>query len=346
MPASPRSPERRPPTILSIAAAAGVSKSVVSRVMRNEPGVSARSRQRVLNAAESLGYTPNAAARSLVQKRSNNIGVLVTDLHNPFFVEVLDGINRAAAEHGYRTIITTSSRDPLSESHALQQLIELRADAIVLAGPLGLGTELVADVAGRVPVASLEGSIRVPSVDLVLGDDHQGAQLAVEHLAALGHQRIALIDGGTAHAATRRRAGYEDAMRRLGLADQIHVAPGEFTEEGGYQGVHRLFSRPGPRPTAVFASNDLAAIGAINALESLDLRVPGDVSVVGYDNTWLAAMRHISLTTIDQPRPALGEVVVAALLRRIDQAGGEGRHRLLPPRLVVRATTAAPRPQD
>jgi DNA-binding LacI/PurR family transcriptional regulator len=331
----------RPPTIVDVAERAGVSKSVVSRVMRGERAVSAASREAVLAAAESLGYRPNAVARSLVQRRTFNVGVMISDLHNIFFAEVLDGLGVAAAAGGYRVLITTGNRDRDAEAQALEQLLQLRADGIVLAGAR-LAPEVVAAAARSVPVAVVGSNFPLAEVDVVVNDDVRGGELAVEHLAGLGHVCIAMIDGGEGAGAGDRRAGYESAMLRLGLGGHLRVEPGDFTEAGGREGIRRLLGS-GSRPTAVFASNDLAAVGALNAVEEAGYEVPRDVSLVGYDNTALAALRHISLTTINQPRRRIGELAMAALLRRIAHPRARASRQVLPPELVVRATTAPPR---
>ena len=172
-------------------------------------------------------------------------------------------------------------------------------------------------------------------------DDLAGAALAVAHLTSLGHERIAHIDGGRGAGAAERRRGYERAMERHGLGSQARVVPGSYTEDGGRQGVTALFTTGTP-PTAIFAANDLAAIGTLSALAERGIGVPEDVSVVGYDNTALAGVRHINLTTVDQPRPEMGRTAVALLLERLDGQREAARHVLMPPSLVVRGSTGAP----
>lgn len=328
----------RPPTIIDVAERAGVSKSVVSRVMRGGRSVSPSSRDAVVAAAEQLGYRANAVARSLVQRRTYNVGVMVSDLHNIFFAEVLDGLYAAAAARGYRALITTGNRDPVAEQLALEQLLELRADGVVLAGAR-LSADVIAAVARLVPIALVGSDLRLRDVDVVVDDDFHGATLAVGHLVKLGHRDIALIDGGQGAGAAQRRAGYETAMQRARLATHARVEPGDFTEEGGYEGARRLLRRP---PTAIFASNDQSAVGALNAIEEAGLSVPGDISLIGYDNTALAALRHISLTTIHQPRRQIGEMAMTAVLRRIEHPGAKAQRHVLAPRLVLRATTGKP----
>ena len=334
-------PGERPPTIKDVADRASVSKSVVSRVMRGAGTVSRESRDAVLAAAKELGYRPNAAARSLVQRRSFNVGVLVSDLHNPFFAEIIDGIETAAAASGYRMLITTGNRDRDAEAHALETLLELRTDGVILLSPR-LAPRLVARASRSVPVAVVASLMRVPGVDVVVNDDVRGAELAVNHLAELGHRRIAMVDGGDGAGAAERRYGYEATMRLLGLGELIQVAAGDYTEEGGFSGAQRLLQLS-PRPTAIFAGNDLAAVGALNAIEEAGLEVPADVSLVGYDNTALASLRHISLTTIHQPRRQIGEMAIMAVLRRIEGSAARAKRLVLEPHLVSRHTTAQPR---
>jgi DNA-binding LacI/PurR family transcriptional regulator len=337
-------PPLKAPTIIDVAERAGVSKSLVSRVMRGENSVSASSRAAVMAAAEELGYRANAVARSLVQRRSYNVGVVVSDLHNIFFAEVLDGLYAAAAEGGYRTLITTGNRDPLAEQRALEQLLELRADGVVLAGSR-MPSAAIEAAARVVPIAAVGSDLRLPGVDVVVDDDFAGAALAVEHLAGLGHRDIALIDGGEGAGAAERRAGYTSAMKAAGLSPQIRVEAGDFTESGGHEGARRLLAGR-HRPTAIFASNDQSAVGALNAINEAGLHVPEDVSLMGYDNTALAALRLISLTTIHQPRNQIGEMAMKAVLRRIERPGSPARRHVLAPKLVVRATTAPPRPSE
>jgi DNA-binding LacI/PurR family transcriptional regulator len=164
----------------------------------------------------------------------------------------------------------------------------------------------------------------------------------VQHLADLGHQSIAHIDGGGGAGAAERRKGYEKAMQRRGLEAFVQVIPGSYTDEGGRQGVATLFDS-GAQPTAIFVANDLAALGALSALSERGLRVPEDVSVVGYDNTALAAVSQINLTTVDQPRPDMGRTAVTLLLERLGGRRDTARHVLMPPKLVVRGTTASRR---
>jgi DNA-binding LacI/PurR family transcriptional regulator len=317
-----------------------VSKSLVSLVLRGSPRVREEKRAAVLLAAEQLGYRPNAVARSLVSRRTKVIGVMLSDLHNLYFVEVVDGIEAEALSAGYRALINTGSRLPEREWEAIETLLQLRTDGLILAGSVLPAARILA-ASSSVPVVLVARASRWPSVDSVTNDDRAGARLAVEHLVSLGHREIAHVDGGQGAGASSRRLGYLNAMRDHGLADAVAVAPGAFTEEGGASGIDRLLAT-GRVPTAVFVANDLAALGALHALEQHGLRVPQDVSVIGYDNTSLAALNHIDLTTIDQPRRDIGAAAVRLLLERLEGDRGRARHVVVSPTLVVRGTTATP----
>ena len=329
------------PTITDVARRAGVSKSLVSLVMRGADHVSPERRQAVNKAAAELGYRPNAMARSLVQRRTHLVGVMVSDLHNPFFADVVAGIQEQAARTGYKVLVNSGNRAAAREADAMETLLQLRADGIILGSPV-LDDEVIGRASREVPIVLVGREAHGPAVDSVTNDDRAGAEVAVEHCVSLGHRRIAHIDGGHGAGAPARRHGYEAAMKRLGLGDLVSVVSGTYTEEGGHTGCLLLLAQK-PRPTAIFAANDLAAIGALNAIEESGLKVPDDISLVGYDNTSLAALRHISLTTIHQPRLEMGQLALSTLLERVDQDREEPRRVVLSPSLVVRASTAPPR---
>jgi DNA-binding LacI/PurR family transcriptional regulator len=243
-----------------------------------------------------------------------------------------------AGERGYKAMLNTGNRAVSGEAEAIETLLELRSDGLILAAPR-LDAARIAEAARSVPVVLVARTITASRVDCVSNDDTAGAALAVDHLVELGHRRIAHIDGGQGAGAQARRDGFVRAMRRHGLAGQARTARGDYTEEGGAKGVNALLAR-GPRPTAIFAANDLSAVGALDALTRRGLRVPEDISLVGYDNTSLAALRHIDLTTIDQPRAAMGRTAVDLLLERLERRRTAARRVVMAPALVVRGTTA------
>lgn len=320
-----------------VAARAGVSRALVSLVMRGSPKVSEQRRTAVLLAAEELGYSPHAMARSLASRTSTVLGVLVSDLRNAFFAEVIDGLDATARDEGFDLIMNTGGRSPSREAAALASLLSFRPAGVVLLSPV-LPAAAITAAAAQVPLVLVSRASRLSTVDTVNGDGEAGTALAVDHLVGLGHRRIAHFDGGDA----ARRRGYRTAMRRNGLPELVIAS--EHTDTAGAKSVRELLDGGPDLPTAIVAGNDFNAVGAISALEDAGLRVPDDISVVGYDNTSLAALRHVSLTTVDQPRVRIGRLAAEALLQRVRGERTEPVRHLLHPTLVVRATTAAPRP--
>ncbi|WP_033436511.1 LacI family DNA-binding transcriptional regulator [Saccharothrix sp. NRRL B-16314] len=324
------------PTMEDVAARAGVSRALVSLVMRGSPKVSDQRRAAVLKAAEELGYSPHAMARSLASRTSHVLGVMVSDLHNAFFAEVVDGLDAVAAEQGFELIINTGGRSPTRERRALRSLLSFRPAGLVLLSPVVPAAD-IAQAADHTPVVLVARSSRLSTVDTVNDDGERGIGLAVDHLVSLGHKRIAHLDGGGGTQAAPRRRGYLTAMASHGLPPR--VVGSEYTDAGGARAVQGLLD---DLPTAIISCNDFNAIGAISALEEAGFRVPHDVSVVGYDNTSLAALRHVSLTTVDQPRNEFGRLAAGALLQRVRGERDEPVRHLLHPSLVVRTTTAPP----
>lgn len=330
------------PTMEDVAARAGVSRALVSLVMRNSPKVSEHRRRAVLEAAAELGYQPHALARSLASRTSNLVGVMVSDLRNAFFADVVEGMDEAAQAAGLELILNTGRRSAARERTALESLLSFRPGGIILLSPV-LPAAAIREAAQRCPIVLVSRSSSIAGVDTVNDDGESGAALAVDHLVALGHRRIVHLDGGAAFAAGPRRRGYTAAMERHGLEPMVIAS--EHTDAAGAAAVRKLLNifSPTSFPTALVCGNDFNAVGAMAALEEAGLRVPEDVSVVGYDNSSLAALRHVSLTTIDQPRTRIGELAVTALEQRLREGRTEPLRQRLEPSLVVRSTTAAPR---
>jgi DNA-binding LacI/PurR family transcriptional regulator len=328
------------PTILDVAARAGVSKSSVSRVLRDSPLVSEEARAAVLAAIEELGYRPNAAARTLARRQSHSIGVLVSDLHNPFFPMVLDGIDAVAEEHGYTSLVVSGKRRSQTEEHALDRLLELQVDGIV-AVTERLSRAAIVAAARSAPLVTLTQTPRIPRVDTVVSDNREGAKFVIDHLVALGHTRIAMIAGAREQAGAERIEGYQAAMNGHRLARQVRVKNAPPTERGGYDATRTLLAEAGA-VTAIFAGNDLCAFGVLDALAEHGMQVPADMSVAGYDNTAVAAFRRISLTTVEQFASEIGAEAMRSVLARVRRRDRPARHVMVPPRLIERATTAPP----
>ena len=329
------------PTMADVAERAGVSRALVSLVMRDSPQVSDEKRRSVLRAARELGYRPNLMARNLARQRTHTIGVLVDDLRNPFFGEVVDGIEAEAAEHDYRVLILNGRRDAQRELDAVETFLQLRVEGMALVGAR-LGDNDLVRIDNAAPCVMVASGTANPGIDTVATDGRRGAELAVEHLAALGHTRIVHMDGGANVSAAERRSGYKSGMRTAGLGDLIDVRAAGDDEADALAVIDALLTADDP-PTAIFAFNDLLAAGALDRLDDAGVRVPGDMSLVGFDNTFISALRHLSLTTINQPRLAMGRLAVDTLLRRLSDGSGEPVRLTLQPELVVRSTAGPPR---
>lgn len=322
------------PTMDDVARRAGVSRALVSLALSGSDRVSDASRSAVLLAADELGYRPNLIARNLASKQTRTVGLIVNDLHNPYFPGIVDGIKRALGRRGYRLLLNSAFLDDGDELAALDTFIDFRVDGIILVGSRARQIQIEA-AARSIPMVVASRPLRTDLLDTMNNDDRLGATLAVEHLVRLGHRHIWHIDGADGAGAEERRIGYATAMERHGL--QPRIEPGAYTEAAGAAATDLIFGR-GDRCTAIFAANDLAALGALDAVAARGMHVPRDVALVGYDNTFVAALRHVGLTSIDQNRERLGELAVDALLERIEDGRTEARHVVITPMLVTRAT--------
>jgi DNA-binding LacI/PurR family transcriptional regulator len=330
-------PSQRP-RLADVAARAGVSSGLVSLVLRNRPGPSAQTRTRVLEAARQMGYRADRTASLLARRRSNHLGVMM-DVRNTFHAELVADLDAAATRLGYDLLLSTvtPARDARS---AAEVLLDFRCEALILLGPdqpaarlNALGRELPVVVIGR----------RVPSaaLDVVRAADEKGVAQAVGHLAALGHRDIAFVDGGRGTIAADRRRGYRSAMRQRGLGRHVRVIPGDHTEEAGIRAAGLLLEGD-VMPTAVMASNDRCAVGFLDALARRGRAVPDSVSVVGYDDSMLARLAHVDLTSVSQDAREQAGQAVALAVERLEGGRTSPREVVLTPHLVVRSTTGPP----
>lgn len=329
------------PTIHDVASRAGVSKSLVSLALRGSPRVSDASREAIEAAAADLGYRPNAAARSLADRHSRTVGILILDLHNPVFAEILDGVQQEVRAHGYSTMLVTGGADPVLEQAELDKLLEFQVEGLILVSHR-LSPAALRATAVEVPtVVVTRRDMTGPRIDTVSNDDVAGAGLAVDHLVSLGHRRIVHLSGGSNPISLDRERGYREAMAAAGLADTARVEVGSLTDAGGYAAATAALAGV-PRPTAFVVANDIAALGAIAAVQDAGLRVPHDVSVVGYDGISLGALRTLSLTTVAQPLARMGTFAAARLFDRIGRPRSRAHHESVDAQLLVRGTTAPP----
>jgi DNA-binding LacI/PurR family transcriptional regulator len=336
---SAQEPVRRP-RLQDVATEAGVSTASASLVLRGAPGPSDATRERVLGTAARLGYRPDRAASLLARRRSRLIGVLM-DVRSTFHAQLVEDVHDAAAEHGYDLVLSTITRTR-DEGRAIETLLDSRCEALVLLGPEAPAARLSA-LDRQLPVVSVGRAVPSAGVDVVRAADDEGVALAVDHLVALGHRRITYVDGGPGAISAGRRRGYQRAMRRHRLGDDLHVVAGDHGEESGARAARALLATDLP-PTAVVAYNDRSAIGVLDALLRSGVAVPGAVSVVGYDDSPLSRLAHIDLTTVSQESEQLMRHAVAAVVERLDGGRTEHREVVVAPRLVVRGTSGpAPR---
>lgn len=332
----------RRPTIHDVAARAGVSKSLVSLALRGSSKVSDSSREAILAAANDLGYRPNATARSLADRRSRTIGVNMAELDNPIFPQMLTGAHTVIRQRGYNTMLVSGERDPELESEELAKLLEFQVEGLILISHR-LPAATVRGLSTDVPVVVLTlREITGPGIDTVTSDDEAGAKLAMQHLFDLGHERIAHVSGGLLEPAVIRERVYREQMKEAGLEANIRISEGDLTDEGGLRGTRELLADGDP-PTAIFASNDIAALGAMAACQEHGLRIPEDISIIGYDGIPLGDFRSVSLTTISQPLEEMGILAAERLFDRMEGKKVKGRSIVLEPELLRRNSTAAPR---
>jgi DNA-binding LacI/PurR family transcriptional regulator len=323
------------PRLEDVAARVGVSTASVSLVLRGAPGPSAATRERVLQAAAELGYRVDRTASMLARRRRHLLGVML-DVRNQFHAELVEEIQDEADRIGYEVVLSTLTRGR-TEEKAVGTLLDFRCEALLLIGPDATDAAL-GKLAAQVPAVVIGRRVGDPAVDVVRSADDVGVSLALDHLIGLGHDRIAFVDGGRGVVAGARRRGYRTAMRRAGLEPLI--IPGDHTEEGGIK-AGRMLAEAATRPTAVVASNDRCAVGLLDSLIRSGLDMPGDISIVGYDDSTLARLAHIDLTTVNQDAPAQARHAVEAAVSRLDEDREERREVVLRPRLVVRGSTAA-----
>jgi DNA-binding LacI/PurR family transcriptional regulator len=323
-------------TMADVAERAGVSRALVSIIFRDVPGASVVTRKRVMRAAEELAYRPDQRARLLGSNRSRTVGVTY-GLHHEFHAEVVEGLYNAVEGIGYDLALgpVVPIRD---ERRAVQTLLDFRCEALILIGTT-LSPSVLDELAERVPVVVVARALRSRMVDVVRSDDVAGARLAVEHLVGLGHERITHVHGQRAPGAAERRRGYSNAMHAAGLDSHVHLVPGGLTEENGERAALML---GGAAPTAVTAFNDRCAAGLMATARARGATVPGSLSVVGYDNSHIANLSSVALTTIAQDAPKLATSALDLALAHIERGSDKASEVVVPPRLVVRSTSAAP----
>lgn len=329
-------PLRKRATLADVAAAAGVSRALVSIVIRDAPGASAATRERVMKAAADLGYRPDVRARLLARSQSRLIGT-VFGMAGTFHFDVLDGLYTAAEERGYELILSalTQSR---GEERAVQSLQDFRFDALIMIGP-DIEKPMLA---GKVPLVLVGWHVDDPAVDSVRTSDAEGMRLAVDHLVERGHRRIVHVDGGDGTISASRRDEFVRAMDAHGLRADARVLTGGLTRLEGYTAARTMLD--GPRlPTAVVGFNDEVALSVLEAFLHAGHRVPQDVSVIGWDDSLASRLPHVSLTTVSQDPSQIARLAVDRAIARIEGTPVGVRDVVLEPTLMVRATSGPAR---
>jgi LacI family transcriptional regulator len=331
-------------TIKDVAARAGVSSMTVSRVINDSDRVSPETRARVDLAIEELGYVPSRLARGLIRRKTGTLALIVPDVANPFFTLIVRGAEDVARRAGYRMILCDTRADLTLERDVIEEMIAHRVEGIVIAPVSDASRAHLRRVAKfGVPFVLVDRTVRGIQSDAIVGDNAGGARRLVEHLLALGHRRIAFIaEDDDVSTARDRHAGYTEALRAAGLpADDRLVVRTTVDPEGGLAGMERLLSLSEP-PTAVFAVNNLVALGAIEAVRAAGREVPEDVALVCFDDIEYASRLYPFLTMMAQPAETLGSLGTQLLLERVEgRARIDSRLVVLRPQFVVRRSCGA-----
>jgi LacI family transcriptional regulator len=330
-------------SIRDVAARAGVSVTTVSHALNGTRYVSPDATARVQEAAHALGYVPSVVARGLKQNTTRTLGMLVPNNSNPYFAEIIRGVEHQCYGAGYSLVLANSNDDPQRQVDHLRVLAERRVDGIVLVAS-GEDADILASCKDlRLPLVLLDREIDGLDADLIEVDHAGGAALATAHLLGLGHRRVACIGGpAELRPSAQREAGWRRALADAGIAPRAdEFARGDFGPQGGAAAMRRLLSAP-ERPSAVFVCNDLMAIGALHAAHELGVDVPGALSVVGFDDIELAAYTWPPLTTVAQPKQAIGTGAADLLLERLQRGRNEARRMILHAALRERSSSAPP----
>lgn len=334
--------KKKAATLAEIAKIAGVSRMTASRALNNQPGVSESTREDILRIADEMGYSANPFAQKLSTGKSQIIGV-VAELHAPFTSDIVLGISGAAKLSGYEALVySLPDRDSKAPGSVASLFRQIAGGIIAILPYEASHFEILS--AEDMPVVTIDTLYDDPPFPSVDGDSYEGARIAVRHLAELGHKRVAFITGDNRLRSARERLrGFRDAVAQFDLApDEELIVHGDFLQKSGFEATKRLLKLK-QRPTAIFAANDVSALGALLALRDEGLNVPDDMSLIGFDDITLAQQTHPALTTIRQPLRQMGRSATNLLLAQIGGFGVPSNRIILPTEIIVRSSTARPR---
>lgn len=340
MPAQPR----KRPTIRDVARLSGVSISTVSLVFNSPKAVAPTTRERVEKAVQELGYRPNATARSLNLNRVGSIGLMVPDLSNPYFVNIIAGVEWEARQRGNLLVVGATDWQTSAEEQYSGLLTTRRLDGVIVASGSGLPPTALVQMASSEPVVFVDERVAGFDGHFVGVDNRRAAREAAAYVFGLGHRRVGIIGGPLGlWTAEQRLAGYREAAVAAGIdADLIPVVHGDYRVESGEEAARRLLEQPDARPTALLIANDMMAMGAIAYCRGAGLAIPRDVGVVGFDDIPAASLISPPLTTVRQPGRELGIAAARLLLDRVDGREGE-RQVTLPADLIIRDSVRPPK---
>jgi LacI family transcriptional regulator len=328
--------KKRTVTIQDVAKTAGVSVSTVSRVLNGKVDVASDTQDRILSVIDDLGFTTNLAARSMRSHKKNLVGLIMPDIAYPFAIEVMKGVNRAIAESEFDLLVYTTG-DVRKSGRAFHE----QKYVSLLTNSISDGVIIVAPVAGEfnidAPIVSIDPLASNPNYPAVHATNYVGATNAMDYLLSLGHKRIGFISGrAELESSNRRLKGYMESLEKAGLPiDAKLIASGDYTTETGVSGARQLLALDKP-PTAIFASNDQMAMGVFQVAEELGMRIPDDLSVVGFDN--ITESKYMGLTTVDQFISEMGYVATQMLIKLINGAPLEDQTYRMQTQLVVRSS--------
>jgi LacI family transcriptional regulator len=333
------SPRNGLPTLHDVALAAGVTNATASRSLTGAYGVHPETRKRVIEVAEKLNYKANRFARGLVTGRSDVIGLIVSDVRNSYFAEVARGVEDAAYAAGLDVLLCNSDLDPARQMRYVNSLMQKRVEGVIMNSVANLSTEDQASIVkSGVPIVLLNRPARGTVFSTVSADNTRGGELAAECLLAHGHRHMVHLTGPKKHTNLSDRArGFVQAVRRFGHGAEASVTHGTHTLAGGYEMAKALFGRLG-KVTAVSTANDNVALGVIKAALDTGLKIPEDVSLVGFDDVEVAGLIHPALTTIRQPKYEIGSAAMDVLLRLSTSKDRTPEHRVLGVELIDRCS--------
>lgn len=327
--------------IKDVARLAGVSPACVSLALNNKPYVSQEAKERIYEAINKLNYRPNIIARSLRKKKTTTMGLILPNITNPFFPEVARGVETRAREYGFNVILCNSDADPLLEKQYIDILLAKQIDGLILTSAHP-SNDLSQYTRENCPIVLVNRELFSGKFDFVGVDNVASAKFVVNHLIRLGHRKIAFVAGEPASSASSGRyEGYRLALEEAGISYREElVKTGYLKYSGGYQAMQSFLKISSP-PTAIFCANDMMALGVMDACRDRGVKVPQEVAIAGFDDIWLASLKGVELTTVQQPRYLMGVKAVDLMIERIRDKREKVRRVILPTKLIIRKTCGA-----